>query len=149
MNQKVFRYALLTALALFLPVFVTAQERGLDERINDAFKPVADWWAWLVFYPLFEGIPIVLVLLISGAAFFTIAFGFVNIRRFGTAINVVRGKYDDIDAHAANPKHAEPPDTKATEPTISASARGSHPDDAEPLNEVCARHTVSVVGDGD
>ena len=106
MNQKVFRYALSMALALFLPVFVSAQAKGIDERINDAFKPVADWWSWLVFYPIYEGIPIVLVLLISGAAFFTLAFGFVNIRRFGTAINVVRGKYDDIDAHAVHPNAA-------------------------------------------
>ena len=106
MNQRVFRYALSIMLALFLPVLVLAQEKGIDERINDAFKPVADWWAWLVFYPLFEGIPIVLVLLIFGAAFFTVAFGFVNIRRFGTAIQVVRGKYDDIDAHSAD-SHAE------------------------------------------
>jgi len=93
-------------LALFLPLLVSAQEKGIDERINDAFKPVADWWSWLVFYPLFEGVPIVLVLLIFGAAFFTIVFGFVNIRRFGTAINVVRGKYDDIDAHSADPNAA-------------------------------------------
>ncbi len=106
MNQKVFRYALSMALALFLPMLVSAQEKGIDERINDAFKPVADWWAWLVFFPLYEGVPIVLVLLIFGAAFFTVVFGFVNIRRFGTAINVVRGKYDDVDAHAANPNAA-------------------------------------------
>jgi AGCS family alanine or glycine:cation symporter len=106
MNQKVFRYALSIALALFLPVLASAQEKGIDERINDAFKPVADWWAWLVFFPLYEGIPIVLVLLIFGAAFFTVAFGFVNIRRFGTAINVVRGKYDDIDTHDVSPNAA-------------------------------------------
>ena len=36
--------------------------------------------------------------------FFTIMFGFVNIRRFGTAINVVRGKYDDVDKASADPK---------------------------------------------
>jgi hypothetical protein len=83
MNLKVFRYALSITFALFLPVLVSAQERGLDQRIDDAFKPIADWWGWLIFYPLFEGVPIVLVLLIFGAAFFTVAFGFVNIRRFG------------------------------------------------------------------
>ncbi|MBK6724205.1 MAG: alanine:cation symporter family protein [Acidobacteria bacterium] len=87
------------------------QGRGLDERINDAFKPVADWWGWLIFYPLpFDApynLPIVLVLLIGGALFFTLAFGFVNIRRFPLAINVVRGKYDDLEK-AADPDHAEP-----------------------------------------
>jgi AGCS family alanine or glycine:cation symporter len=105
MNQKAFKYAFSLLLTLFLPVLVSAQEKGLDERINDAFAPIADWWASLVFYPIF-GVPIVLILLIAGAAFFTLAFGFVNIRRFGTAINVVRGKYDDIDAHSAD-SHAE------------------------------------------
>jgi AGCS family alanine or glycine:cation symporter len=106
MNLKVFRYALSITFALFLPVLVSAQERGLDQRIDDAFKPIADWWGWLIFYPLVEGVPIVLVLLIFGAAFFTIVFGFVNIRLFPLAINVVRGKYDDIEHAAADPKAA-------------------------------------------
>jgi AGCS family alanine or glycine:cation symporter len=106
MNLNVFKYVLSIALSLFLPVLVSAQENGLDQRIDEAFKPVADWWGWLVFYPIYQGVPIVLVLLIFGAAFFTIAFGFVNIRRFGTAVNVVRGKYDDIDDHSADPHAA-------------------------------------------
>ncbi|NJM52533.1 MAG: alanine:cation symporter family protein [Blastocatellia bacterium] len=45
-----------------------------------------------------------MVLLIGGATFFTLAFGFVNIRRFGLAINVVRGKYDNIEHGEADPK---------------------------------------------
>lgn len=78
-----------------------AQERGLDERIDAAFKPIADAFEALVFYPAplpapFN-IPIVLLLLIGGATFFTIAFGFINLRRFPLAIQVVRGKYDDIE----------------------------------------------------
>lgn len=96
---------------LSFPLAALGQGRGLDERINDAFKPVADWWGWLIFYPLpFDApynLPIVLVLLIGGALFFTLAFGFVNIRRFPLAINVVRGKYDDLEK-AADPDHAEP-----------------------------------------
>ena len=35
--------------------------------------------------------------MVGSAAFFTIYFGFPNIRYFGKAINTVRGKYDDID----------------------------------------------------
>jgi alanine or glycine:cation symporter, AGCS family len=104
MHQKFLNYALSVFTVLFLPVLAFAQEKGLDERINDAFKPFADWWSWLVFYPIY-GVPIVLILLISGAAFFTVAFGFVNIRKFWTAINVVRGKYDNID-HAEVDPHA-------------------------------------------
>ncbi len=78
-----------------------AQEPGLDERIDAAFRPVADWWEWLVFFPMPLpaplDLPIVLYLLIFGATFFTVVFGFVNIRRFPLAVNVVRGKYDDIE----------------------------------------------------
>jgi alanine or glycine:cation symporter, AGCS family len=104
MNRKIAKYALSVFTVLFLPVLAAAQEKGLDERINDAFKPIADWWSGLVFYPVF-GVPIVLILLISGAAFFTLAFGFVNIRKFWTAINVVRGKYDNIE-HSEVDRHA-------------------------------------------
>lgn len=39
----------------------------------------------------------VLIVLVVGALFFTLYFGFVNFRRFGTAINIVRGKYDDLE----------------------------------------------------
>ena len=73
---------------------------GLDERINDAFMPFAIWWESLIFSQvniLGTGIPVVLLLLLSGALFFTIYFGFVNIRRFPLAINVVRGKFDDLE----------------------------------------------------
>ena len=33
--------------------------------------------------------------------FFTIYFGFPNIRFFGKAINVVRGKYDHVDVNSS------------------------------------------------
>jgi AGCS family alanine or glycine:cation symporter len=49
----------------------------------------------------------VLIVLILGAVFFTIYFGFVNIRRFGTSINIVRGKYDSIEEGG----HVESSDT--------------------------------------
>lgn len=95
-----------------MPVFSTiafAQEQGLDQRIDQAFKPIADGWEAIVFYPMPLpaplNLPIVLYLLIFGALFFTVAFGFVNIRRFPLAINVVRGKYDDIEL---GPDHTEP-----------------------------------------
>ncbi len=48
-------------------------------------------------------VPIVLFVLILGALFFTISFGFVNIRKLGLSIDIVRGKYDDIDEHVNDP----------------------------------------------
>lgn len=78
-------------------------EDGLDKKIDRAFKPISDWWSGLVFYPI-AGVPIVLILLIFGATFFTLAFGFVNIRKFPLAINIVRGKYDKLERHDVYPK---------------------------------------------
>ena len=86
---------LLTALSVFVfPIVAAAQEKGLDERIDAAFKPIADGFEAIVFYaaplPAPFNIPIILYLLIGGASFFTIAFGFNNIPRFPLAINAVR-----------------------------------------------------------
>ena len=39
-------------------------------------------------------IPVVLILLLLAATYFTIYFGFPNFTRFGLAVDVVRGKYD-------------------------------------------------------
>src|SRR5690606_11915388 len=90
-------------LFLWSPIHAAPQKMGLDQRINEAFMPVADWFQDLIMaeVPIYGlGIPLVLILLISGALFFTLYFGFVNIRHFPTAIQVVRGKYDDLEIQA-------------------------------------------------
>ena len=74
--------------------------KGLDERINDAFMPIAQQWENMVFTELPIGpysIPVVLLLLLAGAGFFTVYFGFINLRRFPLALRVVRGKYDHLE----------------------------------------------------
>lgn len=77
-----------------------AAEMGLDARINAWFEPITKVWIGIVFWQVpIINVPLVVVLLVLGALFFTIYFGFVNIRRFPLAINVVRGKYDDIEEH--------------------------------------------------
>lgn len=84
------------------PVFLLAQERGLDERINDWFTPISNAWQSIVLFTVPIGghsIPFVVLLLVTGAAFFTIYFAFINVRRFPLAINVVRGKYDNVEGH--------------------------------------------------
>ncbi|GLR16230.1 alanine glycine permease [Portibacter lacus] len=85
-----------TLLILLFPTVLSAQSRGIDEMINDGFMPVAIWWENLVFTEI-GGIPFILFLLLGGATLFTLYFGFVNIRHFFTAIQVVRGKYDDVE----------------------------------------------------
>ena len=90
---------------LCLPLNAQTTERGLDERINEAFKPVSDFFSEVVFFQV-GGNPFVIYLLVGSALFFTIYFGFINVRKFSLAINVVRGKYDDIDHHSASEKAA-------------------------------------------
>ncbi|MCB0601244.1 MAG: alanine:cation symporter family protein [Saprospiraceae bacterium] len=94
---------------LFLQISLFSQAAvdttGLDYRINEAFTPFSNAWQNIVLYPIPLGggkeLPIVLLLLIGGALFFTIYFSFVNIRRFPLAIRVVRGQYDEMDHHEA------------------------------------------------
>jgi len=62
--------------------------------------PIAVAWEGLVLSSVSVAgvnVPIVLILLVGGATFFTLVFRFPNIRFFPLAINTVRGKYDDIE----------------------------------------------------
>lgn len=85
---------------LFLPLLSFAQNepKGLDERINEFIQPATTWISEVVFVaiPVGDGlaIPVVLILLLVAATYFTVYFGFPNFTRFGLAVNVVRGKYD-------------------------------------------------------
>ncbi|MGG6231595.1 alanine/glycine:cation symporter family protein [Tenacibaculum sp. SDUM215027] len=101
MNKK-----LLALLFLITPMLTFAQEKGLDKQIDEAFKPISDFFSSVIFFPVF-GTPFVLILLVASAAFFTIYFGFPNVRYFFTAINVVRGKYEDIEKHGAQLLYGE------------------------------------------
>ena len=92
-NKSKFLFLLLSVLSI---PSLFAQEKGLDQQIDEAFKPFSDTISNIVFFEIL-GVPFVLILLVGSALFFTIYFGFVNIRRFPTAINVVRGKYDELD----------------------------------------------------
>ena len=86
----------LLLLTFIIPFLSFAQEKGLDQRIDEAFKPVSDFFSDVVFFEV-AGYPFVIFLLVGSAAFFTIYFGFPNIKYFWTSINVVRGKYDDVE----------------------------------------------------
>ena len=100
--KKIF---LLSFFSLFtLPVF--SQEKGLDQRIDEAFQPVSDFFSQVIFFSIGEN-PFVIYLLVGSAIFFTLYFGFPNIRYFITSINVVRGKYDEIEKDGSNSKDGE------------------------------------------
>ncbi len=77
-------------------------ELGWDERIDQGFAPISTFFQNIVLHNFpFTSIPTIIILLVSGALFFTFYFGFVNIRKFPMAINVVRGKYDRLERHTA------------------------------------------------
>ncbi len=89
---------LLSLLFLVIPLITFAQEKGIDQQIDEAFKPFSDTISNIIFFEIW-GAPFVLILLVGSALFFTLYFGFPNFRYFRTSINIVRGKYDDIDHH--------------------------------------------------
>lgn len=108
------KFRLLAFFLFVLPLTTWAQEaeKGLDERVNDAFMPVATWWESLVLTTVPIGpmnVPFVLLLLIGGATFFTIYFKFPSVSQFGLALRTVRGKYDAID-HDPNNTSSEDKD---------------------------------------
>lgn len=124
------KYWRLAVLSFLLPIFSFGQENaemGIDEKINEWFTPIADAWGNIVLHN-FPGteIPTIIFLLVGGALFFTIYFGFVNIKRFPLAINVVRGKYDDVEHGAANSDLAVDGDIKDTIKDESEEGEVSH-----------------------
>ena len=99
MNPKP-RTTVITLAILLFPFISTAQDQGIDQTIDEAFMPFAIWWENLILSPITIfgiSIPLILIILLLGASFFTVYFGFINIKHFRTAVQVVRGKYDDLE----------------------------------------------------
>ena len=97
---------LLSIFTLILPVLTfaqEAQEMGVDQKIDQAFGDATGWFVNFIFYQIDFGGDVkvfwVLFPLIIGATYFTIYFKLINFRGFFTSINIVRGKYDDMDHH--------------------------------------------------
>jgi len=94
---------LLSLLTILTPLFTYAQEeQSLGETINQAFAKYTEPIADLIFYPVVisgQELPIVIILLLLGAIFFTLYFKGVNLRYIKTALKTAGGKYDDLDHH--------------------------------------------------
>ncbi len=92
-------YKFLCVFVVF-PVFAfSATDRTISEIIESIMSPITSFLESVIFVNIPIGsyqIPFVLVLLMSGAMFFTIYLRFINIRGFRHAIDVVRGKYDNL-----------------------------------------------------
>ena len=85
---------------------ILTQEKGLDQRIDEAFQPVSDIFSGAVFFPIGD-YPFVIYLLVGSALFFTLVSLLPNIRYFVTAINVVRGRYDNLEKTESDSKDGE------------------------------------------
>ena len=97
---------ILSLILIFTTFIGSSQEKGLDQKIDEAFAPISEFFTKTIFFEI-AGYPFVILLLIVSAAFFTLFFGFPNLRYFKTAINVVRGKYDEIEKDDSGSKHGE------------------------------------------
>jgi AGCS family alanine or glycine:cation symporter len=86
------------AAAVEAPAVETADEQsGIETRIDAIFGdylvgPIATVFFWNI--PVLD-MPLVVFWLLMGATFFTVRMGFVNVRMFRHAIDLVAGKYDD------------------------------------------------------
>ena len=101
--MKKYFLSLFTLLIPFLTVAQEATEIGLDQKIDQVFGNATGWFVELIFYkiPFTETIQIYWVLfpLILGATYFTFYFNLINFKGFFTSINIIRGKYDELDHH--------------------------------------------------
>ena len=93
-------------LSLLSSINLRAQEKGLDQIIDEAFQPISDFFSSVIFFEI-SGYPFVILLLVASALFFTLYFGFPNIRYFLTSINVVRGKYDSVEKSNSKSEEGE------------------------------------------
>lgn len=88
-------------LAFFSPL-LAQQPLTTDEKIEIAIGPTAQLISDIIFYEVSVtdsvSIPLILVWLLAGAIFFTFYLGFINIRGFKHALDIVRGKYNQPDA---------------------------------------------------
>ncbi|MBL4668583.1 MAG: alanine:cation symporter family protein, partial [Flavobacteriales bacterium] len=98
------KLVLLTLFSFLIPFITFAQEtaeKGMDQKIDEIFGKATGWFVSFIFYqiPFTDDVKVfwVLIPLIAGAVYFTIYFRLINFRGFFTAINIVRGKYDDLE----------------------------------------------------
>jgi len=95
-SKKTAAASALAVMSATLPQLAQAQEVGLDEKINQAISPISNVIAGAMFYSVPIGgtaFPLIVGWLVIAATIFTIYFGFVQFRRFGHAISLVKGDY--------------------------------------------------------
>jgi AGCS family alanine or glycine:cation symporter len=85
-----------TLLLATLPNLSRAQEASFDQKINEAIAPISNVIAGTMFYSVpvaGTAFPLIVGWLVVAATIFTLYFGFVQFRKFGHAISLVKGDY--------------------------------------------------------
>jgi len=99
-KHRTFLSLLITCLSV-LGFSSSAHAAGIDEAVNKFVQPITDAISAFIFFSVKVGnadVPLIVCWLIFGAVFFTGYLGFINIRGFKHAIDIVSGKF-------ANPEH--------------------------------------------
>ncbi len=97
MSNKISVFALML---MSNAVMVGQESQGIDEKIEAFLAPKAESIGKVIFYSIPIGgkeVPIVLMILLLGALFFTLYNKFANIRLLPVAIKAAKGDYDDIE----------------------------------------------------
>ena len=84
---------------LFIPNYLLAVEKSIDQIIDQFFTDYLGWFASTIFYGIEvqDGVtfPIIVAWLFIAAIIFTFYFGFVQFTSFKLSIDIVSGKYTD------------------------------------------------------
>jgi len=88
----------LISTALIFAVSFSSASATIDETINEVVQPVTDIISSFIFYSISlfgTDVPLIVCWLIFAACFFTVYLGFINLRGFKHAIDIVSGKFSD------------------------------------------------------
>ncbi|MCG8567086.1 MAG: alanine:cation symporter family protein [Desulfobacterales bacterium] len=106
-----FKSSLLYPAAIAMAFLLTASPalaQGIDQAINNALTPIADFMVSIVFFKFYVagvGIPVVVLWLVLGALFCTFYLEFINVRGFKHALKLIRGDYHDDDGGKGEISH--------------------------------------------
>ena len=109
--KKILLFALFSIQNFLLFAQENSESLSFDEQIEQSFKPVSDLVTAIVFFSVpiaGMNVPIVIIILLLGALYFTLYNRFANFRLLGVAINAAKGKYDDVDHHGADVMAGDP-----------------------------------------
>ena len=68
---------------------------SLQSTVNEVFETINGAYAPILFWPVpIIQLPLILFIMVTGGIFFTFRYGFLNVRLFKHAIDVIKGDYD-------------------------------------------------------